>query len=79
MEVDTTQPLSPEEIKRIQDIVDTLLYYAHAVDPTLLAALSAIAAHQSNGTRAVVDACHNSSTTSLHIPMQAFGTRRAPW
>jgi hypothetical protein len=58
VEVNTTQPLSPKEIKRVQDIVGTLLYYAQAVDPTLLAALSAIAARQSNGTRAVADACH---------------------
>jgi hypothetical protein len=58
LEVNTTQPLTPKEIKRIQDIVGTLLYYAQAVDSTLLAALSAIAACQSNGTWAVADACH---------------------
>ncbi len=50
MEVNSTQPLTPKEIKRIQDIVGTLLYYAGAVDPTLIATLSAIAAQQSNGT-----------------------------
>jgi hypothetical protein len=58
VEVDTTQPLSPKKIKRVQDIAGTLFYYAQAVDPILLAALSSIAARQSNGTRAVVDACH---------------------
>ncbi len=58
VEVNTTQPLSPKEIKGAQDIFGTLLYYARAVDPTLLAALSAIAACQSNSTRAVADACH---------------------
>ncbi len=58
VEVNTTQPLSPKEIKCIQDIIDTLLYHARAVDQTLLAILSAIAACQSNGTRAVADACH---------------------
>jgi hypothetical protein len=58
VEVNTTQLLSPKDIKFIQDIASTFLYYAQAVDPTLLAALRAIAAHQSNGTRAVVDACH---------------------
>jgi hypothetical protein len=52
----TTQPLTPKEIKPIQDIVGTLLYYTQAVDPTLLAALSV--ARQSNGTQTVVDACH---------------------
>jgi hypothetical protein len=58
VEVGTTQPLTPKEIKRIQDIVGTLLYYARAVDPTLLAALSAIATCQSNSTWAVADVCH---------------------
>jgi hypothetical protein len=58
VEGNTTQPLTPKEIKRIQDINDTLLYYAQGVDSTLLAGLSAITAHQSNGTRAVADACH---------------------
>ncbi len=33
-------------------------HYARAVDPTLLAALSAIAMQQANGTRAVANACH---------------------
>jgi hypothetical protein len=57
VKVDTTQPLTPKEIKCIQDIVGTLLYYAQAVVSTLLAALSAIAARQTNGTQAVADAC----------------------
>ena len=28
VEVDTTQPLTPKEIKCIQDIIDTISYYA---------------------------------------------------
>ncbi len=58
VEVDTTPSLTPKEIKCIQDTVGTLLYYVQAVDPTLLATLSAIAALQSNGTQAVADVCH---------------------
>ncbi len=58
VEVDTTQTLSPKETKHVQDIVGTLLCYARPGDPTLLAALSAIAARQSSGTRAVAGACH---------------------
>ncbi len=58
VEINTTSPLSPAELKQDQDIVGTLLYYAQAVDPTLLAALSAIAAQQSNGTQAMADAFH---------------------
>jgi hypothetical protein len=45
-------------LKQVQDIVGTLLYYAQVVDPTLLAALSAIAAQQSNGMQAVANTCN---------------------
>ena len=55
--VDTSAPLTPAALKRVQDIVGTLLYYGRAVDPTLLTALSSIAARQSNGTQAVATAC----------------------
>ncbi len=58
VEVDTTQPLTPKVIKCIHGTVGNLLYYARAVDPTILAALSTIAACQSNGTQAVANACH---------------------
>jgi hypothetical protein len=58
VETDTLAPLSKSEIKPVQDIVGTLLYYARAVDPTLLAALSTIATRQTNGTRAIANACH---------------------
>jgi hypothetical protein len=43
VETDTLAPLSKSKIKHVQDIVGTLLYYAWAINPTLLAALSAIA------------------------------------
>jgi hypothetical protein len=58
VEVNTTLPLTPKEIKHVKDIIGTLLYYAQAVEPTLLAALSTIAACQNNSPRAVADACH---------------------
>ena len=48
----------PDQIKCVQKIVGTLLYYGRVVDSTLLTALSAIAARQSNGTQAVTEACH---------------------
>ena len=51
-------PLSPEQLKRIQQKVGTLLYYSRAVDLTLAAALSTIASQQSSGTQAMLDACH---------------------
>ncbi len=54
---DTTAVLTPLQIKHIQQVVGTLLYYSRAVDPTLAAALSAIASRQAQGTEAVMEAC----------------------
>jgi hypothetical protein len=54
--IDQSEPLPPEGIKRVQQITGTLLYYARAVDPTMLVALGTIAAQQSHGTAATADA-----------------------
>ena len=51
--MDTTLPLTPKVINKVQDTVSTLFYYAQAGNSTLLTALSTIAAQQSNGTVAV--------------------------
>ena len=45
-DVDTSPHISKERIRHIQDVVGTLIYYARAVDPTLLATLSKIASCQ---------------------------------
>jgi hypothetical protein len=55
---DTTAPLSKECIKRMQDIVGTLLYYGCAADPTILSAISPIASQQAQGMEAMADTCH---------------------
>ena len=55
---DKTAPLSPEKIKRVQDIIGTFIWYGRACDPTLTASLSAIASCQSKGTEAVLAASH---------------------
>ncbi len=47
---DTTALLDVPAIKRIQQITGTLLYYARAVDPTLLVTLGTIAAQQAKAT-----------------------------
>jgi hypothetical protein len=57
-EEDISPPLTEKEIKRVQDIVGTILYYGRAVNPTLLAALSTIASRQTHGTKALQMACH---------------------
>ena len=50
---DDTRPLSPVAAKRIQEITGTFLYYARAVDPTMLRAINRIGSAQSRPTQAV--------------------------
>jgi hypothetical protein len=50
MHNDTFPQLSPEETKHVQAGAGTLLYYARAVDPTILLALSSIASEQAKPT-----------------------------
>ena len=52
---DNSAKLSPREIKQVQQIVDTFLFYARAVDPTMLTALSTIATEQAQGTQNTKD------------------------
>ena len=47
---DSTKRLNKEKTKRVQGIVGTFLYYACAVYPTMLVALSALASQQSKAT-----------------------------
>jgi len=49
-------PLAPTGIKRLQEIIGVLLYYARMVDSTMLVALGTLAAAQSQGTQATMDA-----------------------
>ncbi len=50
-EEDVSPPLSKEETKYVQAVAGTLLYYARAVDTTILTALSLIATKQANPTQ----------------------------
>ena len=54
---DSTQPLDKTGIKRLQEIIGTLLFYARAVDSTMLVALGTLAAAQTKGTEATAKAC----------------------
>jgi hypothetical protein len=47
---DTSAPLLPDHIKRIQKIIRSLLYNAQAIDNKLLVALNAISARQAKVT-----------------------------
>ena len=49
-DVDTSPQLATDRIHHIQDVGGTLLYYARAVDPTLLVTLSQIGSRQSTST-----------------------------
>ena len=53
---DTSPPLSPSDTTRVQEILGTLLYYARAVDPTMLTAIGTLASQQAKGTKATMQA-----------------------
>jgi hypothetical protein len=53
---DTSEPLSASGLTRLQEIIGTLLYYARAVDSTMLVALGSLASAQSKGTKATAQA-----------------------
>lgn len=50
MPIDDSPPLPADQVQRIQQVVGTLLYYARAVDSTLLVALNTIASSQAKAT-----------------------------
>jgi hypothetical protein len=53
--IDTTAPLSAVQNTLLQKITGKFLYYARAVDPTMLVTLSALASQQTNGTERTLD------------------------
>jgi hypothetical protein len=72
---DMSPPLSDTDIKHVQRIIGSILYYARAVNLTVLKALSTIASKQSNltehtitKTKQLLDylATHPNSTVQIH-------------
>ena len=53
---DTSAPLDAAGITRLQEVIGTLLYYARAVDSTMLVALGTLASAQAKGTEATAQA-----------------------
>ena len=53
---DTSEPLLADGIQRLQEIVGVFLFYARAVDSSMLPALGSLASAQSNGTKATAAA-----------------------
>jgi hypothetical protein len=53
--IDTTRPLGDKEIKAVQKIVGSILYYARAVDMRVLMVLSTITSKQTKGTERTME------------------------
>ena len=53
---DHTTALNAADCKRVQEVIGVLLYYARAVDPTMLVALGTLATQQAQGTQATMEA-----------------------
>ena len=53
---DESPELDKHMIKRLQEIIGVLLYYARAVDSTMLVALGTLAATQAKGTEVTMEA-----------------------
>jgi hypothetical protein len=51
-DADNSPPLDSTQLKRLQEVVGTFLYYARAIDSTMLVALGSLASQQNNGTEA---------------------------
>jgi len=54
---DKSQPLDKSGITCLQEVIGTLLFYARAIDNTMLVALGSLAAAQATGTDTTMDAC----------------------
>ena len=64
--------LQPKDITKLQKIIGALLYYARAVDGTLMTTLNELASAQTNGTQATMRAtgkliyyCHTHSDATM--------------
>ena len=55
----TSRILTDTEIKQVQKIVGSILYYARAVDMTVLMALSSIASEQTKGTERILEKAYH--------------------
>jgi hypothetical protein len=57
VELDTSPPLSKDNIKQVQRVIRSILYYARAVNIMVLMALSTIASEQAKGTNSSTKKC----------------------
>jgi hypothetical protein len=54
-EITTSPALSDKDVNKLQQLTCTLLYYARAVDPTLIMPINVLASEQSNATEVTSD------------------------
>jgi len=72
--------LDAADTKHIQEVVGILLYYAHAIDNTLLTVLSIIATQQAKGTQAtMLEAIMQLLNYCITIPMKPFAIMPVTW
>jgi hypothetical protein len=65
--------LSDKDVKKLQQLTGTLLYYAKAVDPTLIIPINVLASEQSNATEVtaykvikLLNYCNTHPETKIH-------------
>jgi hypothetical protein len=54
-EITTSPALSDKDVNTLKQLTGTLLYYARAVDPTLMMPINVLASEQSNATEVTAD------------------------
>lgn len=67
--IDMSRKLNATEINRLQQIIGVFLYYARAVDPTMLTALSKFGSLQSRGTQNLQEAVGRFLQYAAHWPV----------
>ena len=70
---DRSEKLGKKGTNRVQQIVDTFLFYARAVNPTMLVVLKALSMQQAQATQAIaaaiqqfLDYCHTHPDSKIH-------------
>jgi hypothetical protein len=74
--VDISPKFSPNEIKEIQQVIGSILYYTRAVDITVLMALSSIAIKQSKGMTNTMEKAKQLFENLPHIQTLLFDLER---
>jgi Reverse transcriptase (RNA-dependent DNA polymerase) len=74
---DQSPLLTPKDTKRIQEILGTLLYYARAVDSTLLVGLGTLASEQTKGTELTMQRITHLLNYCATHPEAAIGYKKS--